>query len=56
MIEPLLTVRAAADVLGVRENTLRIWLREGRLPMVRVGRLVKVRPEALKRFVEKNTR
>jgi len=47
----LLDVLAATRELGVGQSTLRRWIREGRLPTVRLGRRVLLRPEAVERFV-----
>jgi len=47
----LMDVLAATRELGVGQSTLRRWIREGRLPAVRLGRRVLLRPEALERFV-----
>lgn len=37
-MEELLTLREAADRLGVHVTTLRSWVREGKLPAYRLGR------------------
>jgi len=47
----LMDVLAATRELGVGQSTLRRWIREGRLPTVRLGRRVLLRPEAVERFV-----
>ena len=45
----LITVREAANRLGVREGTIRLWLVQRRLPVVRCGRAVRI-PMARKRY------
>lgn len=45
-----LTVAEAADLLGVRPEAVRIWIREGRLEAMRWGRRLRVRPEAVRAF------
>jgi excisionase family DNA binding protein len=51
----LLTVRAAAEKLAVSPSMVRALLRRGELPGVRVGRLVRIAPERLDRFLAANT-
>ena len=44
----LLTARQAADALGISQRTLREWTApRGTVPVVRLGRLVRYRPDAL---------
>jgi len=45
-------VQTAASELGVGQSTLRRWIREGRLPVVRLGRRVLIRPAALEKFLQ----
>ena len=48
----VLDQQAAAHALGLSASTLRRWAREGRGPAVlRIGRLVRYRPEDLDRFL-----
>jgi excisionase family DNA binding protein len=51
-MEKLLTVKQAADLLGCSEAGIRKWVYQRRLPVVRVGRLVRVRATDLETFVE----
>ena len=51
----LVNVREAAARLGVSVFTLRAWLRQRRLPHVKLGRRVLVSEDAIRRFVEMNT-
>ena len=53
----LLTRKAAAEYLGVRENTLAVWATNKRyaLPYVKIGRLVKYRLVDLERFILNNS-
>jgi excisionase family DNA binding protein len=53
--ERLLPVREAAGRLGVREETLRVWLRLGRLTKVQLGQRVRVPESALEDFVRNRT-
>ncbi len=53
----LLDIAMAARGLKVGQSTLRRWVREGKLPVVRLGRRVLIRPETLDEFVhERETR
>ncbi|NQV85467.1 MAG: helix-turn-helix domain-containing protein [Woeseiaceae bacterium] len=42
--EPLLTVAEIAQSCQVCERTVRRWIADGDLPVVRFGRLVRIRP------------
>lgn len=52
----LLTRKAAAEYLGVRENTLAVWATNKRyaLPYIKIGRLVKYRLADLESFILEN--
>ncbi len=52
----LLTRKAAAEYLGIKENTLAVWATTKRyaLPYVKVGRLVKYKRDDLERFILEN--
>jgi excisionase family DNA binding protein len=50
--EPLLTAAAVAERLHVSLRSVRRLLADGRLPFVRIGRSVRVRPEALEDMIE----
>jgi excisionase family DNA binding protein len=45
--ERLLVVKEAADFLRLSERTVWRMIDDGRLPAVRFGRAVRIRPEAL---------
>jgi excisionase family DNA binding protein len=53
-----LTVADIARDLGVKEDTVRSWIREKKLTAYFIGREWKVKPEDLQRFLQerKNTR
>ncbi len=56
-MRPLKSVPDAADMLGVKRNTLDIWRCEGRGPaFVRVGSRVMYRDEDLETFITANIR
>lgn len=47
----LVGIGTASAALGLGESTLRRWIREGRLPIVRLGRRVLIRREVLDALV-----
>ncbi len=47
----LLDVATAARELKIGQSTLRRWIREGKLAVVRLGRRVLIRPETLDEFI-----
>lgn len=51
----LLTVKQAAELLGLKVATIRAWLYRRRLPFVRCGRAVRVPADAIAQFIERNT-
>jgi excisionase family DNA binding protein len=51
----LLTVRQAADALGLKAATIRAWLASRKLPRVNCGRAVRIPAEAIAEFIERNT-
>lgn len=51
--ETLLTVKEAADALGVHPQTLRTWIRTGYMPCLRVGPSganLRILPEVVRRL------
>ena len=54
---PILGTKAAAEFLGVQEQTLAAWRcnRRYALPFIRVGRLVKYRMSDLEQFLQRGT-
>lgn len=50
-MNPLLTPEEVAERLAVSAKMIRAWLRDGRLPGIRLGRLWRVNPDALERFL-----
>jgi excisionase family DNA binding protein len=43
LLEPMLTTAEGAALLGISEATLRKWIRDGRVPCIRLGRTVRLR-------------
>jgi excisionase family DNA binding protein len=50
--EQLLTMAQVAEVLAIPEHSARALGRTGGLPVVKMGRRVRVRPSALQAFIE----
>ena len=48
----LLTPQETADRLRISMKTVTNWLREGRLPGVKVGPFWRIREDRLERFIE----
>ncbi len=49
-----LTVREAAEVLGLSEHTVRAWIARRRLGYVRLGRSVRIPGEEIQRVLDKS--
>ena len=52
MNEKLLTPEQVAERLRVTERTVYSWLRRGKLPALKLGRLWRIRPDDLETFLE----
>jgi excisionase family DNA binding protein len=51
----LLTVKQAADALGLKVATIRAWVSRRKLPRVNCGRAVRIPSDAVERFITENT-
>ena len=51
----LLTVRLVAELLGLREATIRSWIAQRRIGIVRLGRAVRVPLEEAERLIAEGT-
>lgn len=47
----MLTVRQAAERLGLRDSTLRAWIVQRRIGIVRLGRAVRIPLEEIERLI-----
>ena len=54
-MEKLLTIQEVAEVLGVSKSTVKVWASRRIIPVTKMGRLVRISPEALKEWMERNT-
>ena len=50
--------KEAAEILGVTPGTMQVWRSTGRyaIPFIKVGRLVKYRPDVLEGWLKSRTR
>ena len=55
-LKPLLSVSQAAELLGIREQTVRKWLSVGRLAYVKVGRRTLLEQSAVSQLIEDGRR
>ena len=51
---PLLTVHETAEVIKVKESTVRTWIRDGKLRAIKFGREWRVSVKDLERFLNAN--
>ena len=49
--QALLTVDDVAEQCGVSQRTVRRWIASGNLTIVRLGRIVRIRPRDLELFI-----
>jgi len=52
LMEPLLTIEKAAELLGISPWTVRAYVRDRKLMAVHIGRRVLIEQSELRRFVE----
>lgn len=51
----LLSVKEVAEMLSMRESTIRAWILRRRFPVVHCGRSVRIPFEAVQDFIRRNT-
>jgi excisionase family DNA binding protein len=51
----MLTVRQAGERLGLRESTLRAWIAQRRIGIVRLGRAIRIPLEEIDRLIAQGT-
>jgi excisionase family DNA binding protein len=51
----MLTVRQASERLGLREATIRAWIDQRRIGVVRLGRSVRIPVEEVQRLIAEGT-
>ena len=55
-MDQLLTVKQAAELLACSQATIRKWIYQRRLPVVKVGRLTRLRTRDLEVLIDHDTR
>lgn len=50
-LEPLLTIEQAAEILNTSGKTVRRRIAAGELPVIRDGRVIRVHPNDLARYI-----
>ncbi len=53
-MEKLLTVPEVSEILKVKPATIYTWVRVGKLPHLRLGRLIRFTVECLEKFTKSN--
>ena len=51
-MENLLDIKEVSERLSIKQSTLRAWIFAGKLPVVRLGRLVRIRESALADWIK----
>ncbi len=54
MLERTLGVAEAAKILGCTPKTLRVWVSQRRVPHVKIGKLVRFRPQDLADYLDQH--
>lgn len=52
-MEEFLTIQVVSRSLNVSEQSLRLWIKQGKLKAIRVGRGVRIAKSELERFLQK---
>ena len=52
----LMTVAETAEYLNCNQQSLRKWVREKRIPSIRIGKCIRFRESSLKRWIDKQER
>ncbi len=52
VFEPLMTVREVAAAMNASEKTIRRRIAAGELPVIRDGRLIRIRPKDYRSYLE----
>jgi excisionase family DNA binding protein len=51
-MEKLYDIKEVSELLSIKQSTLRAWIFAGKLPVVRLNRLVRIRESALADWVK----
>ena len=52
----LYDTRDVAEILRVKPSTIYTWVDQGKIPHIRIGRLIRFTPEKIDGFLQGNTR
>ena len=55
-MEDLLDIKEVSARFRIKSSTLRAWVFQGRIPVVRIGRLVRFSPSALEKWLQHQAR
>lgn len=55
-LERLLTYQEAAEILSVKPQTLRQWVCYKRIPYVKIGSAVRLKPTQIQEFINESSR
>ncbi|MCJ7582825.1 MAG: helix-turn-helix domain-containing protein [Candidatus Aminicenantes bacterium] len=55
MMQKLLTVADVAEILGISKTTAKIWASQRVFPVVKIGRLIRISPQALEHWIMQKT-
>jgi excisionase family DNA binding protein len=50
----LLSLKEAAEMLGIHYTTMRQYVRRGKFPVVRIGRLLKIEGKDIEDYIKNN--
>jgi excisionase family DNA binding protein len=53
-MQKLYSLAEVAAITGIKEVTWRVWAAQRRVPIVRLGRRIKIRESDLERFISEN--
>lgn len=53
-VHPLLTTRDVAQIARVTTRTVKNWIASGKLPVIRLGRNVRIDPNDLQKYINEN--
>jgi excisionase family DNA binding protein len=56
LTEKKYTVREAAELLGLKENTMRNWIQFKKIGVIRLGRMIRIPESEIKRILEDGLR
>ncbi len=46
----LLKIPDAARILNINKNTLYLWIKDGKIPAIRIGRTLRIHPDAIEQL------